>query len=441
MTVFALVLTLICMALMFLVRREYKIAILFMSTILLSLVILPFKGITATMAISIAFILSELPRLRLHWKRIRKSIMLPYLVLVLVSLGICIATSHHLHNVNDAGYFVLSEIVVKQFALVYAFLSLRKRGALRPVLLVSFISLIIMTIVGYANQVTGSSFFVDSFFEDTYKEYDFVTSFRFRVQATFVNPFDYGYMCVLLALLHLYGYQQKMETLPVLAVAQLCCLYGVVACNCRTIMFCYAFCALVYFLAIQKKKGTKVVILLGVFAAGVVLFTMVPYMRRLMLNVASIFDPTSVTRGSSLAMRIVQLTSVIFYIQGYMLFGRGVHFFNRDLGWENGSALAADSDLYGLEGIYLNLLLERGIVGFVLFLAMMTLIVVFICRYRRLGRKMYALGLSVFVLYMLFSFMTGELLSAAPSFYVLGYVIANLHLRKRYLEWKKQCRA
>ena len=63
MSAFAFVLTLICMALMFVVRREYKIAILFMSMILMSLVVLPFKGITATMAISLAFIISELPRL------------------------------------------------------------------------------------------------------------------------------------------------------------------------------------------------------------------------------------------------------------------------------------------------------------------------------------------------------------------------------------------
>ncbi len=429
------------MVLMFLVRREYKIAILFISMILMSPVILPFKGITATMAISLAFLLSELTHYRMNWKRIRKSVILPFLILALTSFLAAVVTSHHLHNINDAGYFVFYELIAKQFVLVYAFLSLRRKKSIQPVLVVSFISLIIMTIVGYVNQVSGYSFFVDSFFEDTFNEYDFVTSYRFRVQATFVNPFDYGYICVLLALLHFYGYQQKMETLPVMIIAQLCCLYGVVACNCRTIMFCYVICALVYCLAIQKKKTTKIGITVGVLVLGVLLFTMVPSMRRIMLNVASIFDPTSVTRGSSLAMRLIQFTSVLFYIQGYVLFGRGVYFFNRDLGWENGSQLAADSELYGLEGIYLNLLLERGAVGLVLFLAMMVLLIVFICRHRKLGKKMYALGLSVFLLYILFCFMTGELLSAAPSYCILGYVIANLQVRKRYLEWKKKCRA
>ena len=434
MQALVIVITLICMALMFLLRRDYKIAVLFMTTILMRPVILPFKGITATMAVSLAFVLSELPGIRLHWKRLGKSPMLPYLILLALSASICIVTSPNLHNASDAGYFVLSELFVKYFALVYAFISLRRRRSVKALLTVSFVSLVLMTLVGYVNQLSGYSFFVDSLFEDTFGEYNFAVTTRFRVQATFVNPFDYGYMCVLLALLHLYGFQQKMESLPVLAISQLCCLYGVFACNCRTILFCYAICLLVYFVAVQKKRITKIEIVFGVLAIGVLIFAVSPSMRKIIMNVASIFDPTSVTKGSSLAMRILQFTTVLYYIQGNALFGRGVHFFARDLGWENGSANAVDSDLYGLEGIYLNMLLERGVLGFVLYLSILLLLLVFLVRNRRMGRRLYALGASSLALYIMFSFMTGELLSAAPTFYILGYVLANLHLRRRYLE-------
>ena len=116
----------------------------------------------------------------------------------------------------------------------------------------------------------------------------------------------------------------------------------------------------------------------------------------------------------------------------------GVSFFGKDLEWDSGSGLEVDSDLFGLEGIYLNLLLERGVIGLLLFLAMMAVIIVFICRNRKMGRRLYALGLTVFILYITFSFMTGELLSAVPTFYILGYVIAILSYRKRYVAWKKQ---
>ena len=85
MNVLIIALTLLCAALMFLVPKEYKLAILFMGTMLLSFVILPFKGLKAMMVLSIAFLLSELPDIRIHLRRIRFSVMLPYMVLVLLS--------------------------------------------------------------------------------------------------------------------------------------------------------------------------------------------------------------------------------------------------------------------------------------------------------------------------------------------------------------------
>ena len=428
---------------MFLVPKEYKLAILFMGTMLLSFVIMPFKGLKAMMVLSIAFLLSELPDIRTHLRRIRFSVMLPYLVLVLVSFVLAVITSPNLHNLNDFGYFVLSEVIVKQFALIYGFLILRRKRAIKPLLMVSFAALVLMTLVGYFNLLTGSSFYIERLAGDIQLDYDFTHKARFRVQATFVNPFDYGYMCVLLALLHLYGYLQKMETLSMLAVSQACCLFGVVSCNCRTILFCYLVCALVFAVAMQKSRWMKLQILLGAVAAGILVMMMIPTIRKMFMMMLTIFDASSMVNGSSLAMRLLQFTTVLYYISGsYVWFGRGVHFFEQDLGWENGSFLASDYDLFGLEGIYLNLLLERGVVGFAIYLAMMVLILVFIVRHRQLGRLLYSLGLSVFLLYFLFSFMTGELSSATPTFYILGYVIANQTLRKRFVEWRrKKCRA
>ena len=443
MTALIIALTLLCAALMFFVPKEYKLAIMFMGTMLLSFVVLPVKGIKAMMVITVAFLISELPDIRIHLRRVRYSVMLPYLILVLVSFVMAVVTSPNLHNVNDLGYFTLSEVIVKQFALIYGFLVLRRKRSLKPLLMVSFAALVLMTLIGYFNLLTGSSFYIEQLAGDIQLEYDFTYKDRFRVQATFVNPFDYGYMCVLLALLHLYGYLQKMETLSMLAVSQVCCLFGVVSCNCRTILFCYLVCALIFAVALQKSRWMKFQILLGAIVAGILVLMAMPPIRKLFFMMLTIFDASSMVNGSSLAMRLLQFTTVLYYISGsYVWFGRGVHFFDQDLGWENGYALASDSDLYGLEGIYLNLLLERGVFGFAIYLAMMVLILVFIIRHRKLGRLLYSLGLSVFLLYILFSFMTGELSSATPTFYILGYVIANQTLRKRFVEWRrKKCRA
>lgn len=444
MTALTIALSLLCAALMFLVPREWKLAIMFMATMLLTVVLMPVGGISAMMVISFSFILSEIPYLRLHLRRIRFSVILPYLVMVGVAFALAVLTSPNLHKVNDLGRFALSEVIVRQFALVYGFLALRRKSSLRPLLMVSFVALMLMTMLGYFNYLTGSSAFVDELAGDFGLEYDYTHMQRFRVQATFLNPFDYGYMCVLLALLHVYGFLQRMETTSMLAVSQACCLFGVITCNCRTILFCYMVCALVFAVALQKERRAKLLILFSGIAAGIILVMAIPVARKLFLSVLTIFDTSSTISGSSLGMRILQLTTVIYYISGSVfdiLFGRGVNFFVLDLGWADGSALAADSDLYGLEGIYLNLLLERGLLGFAIYLAMMLLILVFICRHRRMGRLLYALGLTVFLLYILFSFMTGELLSYTPTFYILGYVIVNQTLRARYLEKKrKKCR-
>lgn len=428
---------------MFFVNREYKLAILFAGTMFLTQVFLPFKGLSAMMALTLGFILSEIPDYPLHWWRLRRSVVLPYLVLVAVAFILAVVTSPHLHNVKDIGYFALSEVVVKRFALVCGFLALRKKMSLQPLIMVSFYALILMTLIGCVNYVSGSSFFVDQLSGNLIEEHDYLREERFRVQATFFNPFDYGYMCVLLAILHMYGYLQRMESASMLAVAQACCLFGVSTCNCRTILFCYGVCALVFAIAMQRERKRKVILFIGALTTVLALVLIVPPIRKVVFSVLSIFNTSPIVTGSSLGMRLLQLTTVISYISGpYLLFGRGVNFFVLDLGWENGSSMAMDSDLFGLEGIYLNLLLERGVVGFALYLAMMVLVLAFMIRHRKLGHKLYSLGITVFVLYILFSFMTGELLSFTPTFYILGYVVAVQTRRQRIVERRrKRCPA
>ena len=436
MKLFATVLLFACMALMFLVRREYKIGILFMSTILMTMVSFPVGGISAETAISVAFLMSEVINIGEIWRKIKSSLMLPFCIIAVLSFAICVATSPNLQTVSGMAHFGLLEMFTKQFALLYAFICLRRKTSLKPLLTISFVSLVLMTVVAYANYASGVSFLVDELYDETLVDYDFITAERFRVQATFVNPFDYGFICVLLALLHLYAYIDHLESPAICAVSQLCCIFGVFTCNCRTIWFCYLVCLPIFVLALIRDKKLKASILLGALVLAVLAFMLIPQFRKMFVWIASIFDPTSVTKGSSLAMRLVQLATVFYYIQGAFLFGRGVYFFNIDMGWENGSLMAADSDLYGLEGIYLNLLLERGFVGLFIFIAMMTLLIVFIVKHRKLGLRVYALGLSVFILYLTFCFMTGELSSTMPSFLILGYVIAVLDKRRRIVERK-----
>ena len=431
MKLVAIAVTLACCVLMFFLNREYKLALMFMATLVLSPLVLPLKSITPLILLTFLFIVTEVKNIWLHWGRIRKSIALPYTILAVTAFLAALLTSPHLHNVNSFTYFTVYELFTKMLAFVYAFLALRNKNSLKPLLTVSFYALIFMTIMGIANYFLGYSPYIEALKDDAL---EFANEIRFRVQATFNNPFDYGYVCVLLAILHLYAYKQNMERQSIFMISEVCCLFGVITCNCRTIAFCYIVCLVIFFVTLQKDSRKKIIYFSAIVIAILATLLLFPFTRDLLLNILSIFDADSTVSGSSLTMRFTQMATVIYYIRGHWVFGRGVNFFNEDLGWSQGAELAADSDLQGLEGIYMQLLLERGVFGFAMFLVMMAIILYVIIKYRKLGSRLFSLGISVFSLYILFSFMTGELLSAVPTYYILGYVVANFTKRSQIVK-------
>ena len=81
----------------------------------------------------------------------------------------------------------------------------------------------------------------------------FVDTDRYRVQALFANPFDYGYICVITFLFHLYAYTVKLETKKVLILVTSCCLFGIILCGCRTILFVFVISFIVYCLLAFKE--------------------------------------------------------------------------------------------------------------------------------------------------------------------------------------------
>jgi O-antigen ligase len=136
--------------------------------------------------------------------------------------------------------------------------------------------------------------------------------------------------------------------------------------------------------------------------------------------------------GSNIEMRSIQTATVLSYIEDTPLFGRGVHYFNKDLGWgEGGFKTLKDSRLYGIEGVYMKYLLERGFVGYFLYLLICFFLLFYIVRHRSTNKRLTGLGISVFVLYTLFAHMTGELGSVFPTLLVLGCIIGTIENRNK----------
>lgn len=93
----------------------------------------------------------------------------------------------------------------------------------------------------------------------------FMTSDRFRVQAMFLSPFDYGYICILMLLLHIYGFIHKYETKIRFFIVASCCIFGILSCGCRTNIFCALIGVSVFFLLAYKLGKSIRLSLLGIF--------------------------------------------------------------------------------------------------------------------------------------------------------------------------------
>ena len=196
----------------------------------------------------------------------------------------------------------------------------------------------------------------------------FTLETRFRTQSLFIQPFDYGYMCLLLLLVTIYGYTRGLVRRSRVWLTLLMSLFGVFTCGCRTVIYCFVFSALAY--AFMYLKGKRVPIYVGLSIIAVtLLYNYSSFFRSKAEFALSIFgDRDSDIGGSDLESRSVQFLRVLYYLKDHYWLGRGYDFFWIDLQFSEGQQYSLDSELLGLEGVHLKYLLERGIIGYAMYL-------------------------------------------------------------------------
>lgn len=433
MKIIALISVYICCVLMFFLKKEYKIAIVFLSSIIFTLVIVPTPFYKATTLIATCFLLSEIPHISSFIRNSKKSIIWKITGIVVVSVVISIIMSPHLNNSHDIVMYIRDELFAKYLIIIYAFWAYKDDKSLKPTLKLSFIGLIILTLFGILNYITKNADFVSEMMSgivsnakgangnDAGSYYTFAD--RFRVQAMFANPFDYGYICLLILLIHLYGYNRHLEKLKSFIIVLICSLFGIISCGCRTILFCFMISISIYLLLALKPQKYLRILLVIIFLIPLSYQT-IPAVQEQTDKMLSIFNENSQVTGSSLEMRSLQYATVMFYIQDSPWFGRGIGFFGIDLGWGNGQIV--DKDLAGLEGVVMSKLLEEGFIGLILYLSYYIILIVYLLKKRKESRETSALGISIIALYLTFANMTGELLSVFPSLLCIGYVLKVL---------------
>lgn len=417
--------------LMFVVNRENKICLLLIYLLCFNSVFAPtLKGILLP---QIFFFLSELRYYKQYIILIKKTNFKYSLFILLFGLFVLWINSPHMIGVKGFIQLFSYEFIRKYGILFFMFVACLQCKSQKPIIKVSLLCLIIITGFGILNFITKHAIYVDwvsagidpnAIMGNAGAAY--TNSERFRVQAMFANPFDYGYVCLILLLYFWYLFKGKLIKKNTFYIALACCLFGIFTCGCRTLLACFIIACFIYLLFGYNLKSK-----LKFSIAGIILFFAVAIIipnkliNQISFLTSALTDDQSV-QGSSLTMRQGQTVTVLYYIRNNMTFGRGYDFFTKDLGWGGGKDTVVDRDLYGLEGVYLSMLLERGVFGLILY-ALYWISILWIVWKLYKGNKdknTLALNISVIASYIAFANMTGELSSVPITLTIVGLSLA-----------------
>lgn len=431
MRIVAIIVTLVCCCLMFFVKRETKAALLVMGAMTLTIVNIP--GIPlhkANYLLQASFLLSEWNHLRYHFILFWRTSYLRNLLLLVSGSTLLAALTTQYVETNE---FLQSELLFKYFAFAYAFWAFKDEKSFKPILRISLYCMIVLTVFGVLNYIDKSAMFVNALTEgktskilegvslgDVYAESD-----RFRVQSMFKSAFDYGYICAAILILHLHGWYRHLEDKKPFLFVIVCCFFGIITCGCRIVWVGVILSIACYYMW-SFKLGRNVT--LGIFAMilMIISYNTIPAVEEKVNSVTDVFVEDSETGGSSIALRMSQYMSVLYYTEGNEWLGLGKGY------WEYMYTEDQESvrGLYGVESVILQTLLERGIIGLFLWAVFYTVIFRYFWRNRKRMRKLTGLGASILTLYLIFSIGTGELGSVYPTMLLLGFVIKAIESAK-----------
>lgn len=209
----------------------------------------------------------------------------------------------------------------------------------------------------------------------------------------------------------------------------MCSLFGIIFCGCRTVLLCAVFGAFILILTLNKP-GRFIKYLLFSVIILLMGYCFIPAVHEYVDFMLTAFDPNSEMSGSSsISMREEQTLSVLSYIISNPLFGRGYGFFYHDLNWAEGFDGSADLSLKGLEGVHLSYLLERGFVGYGLYLLFYIILLWVLWRKRNKGKLESSVGITIILCYLSFGHMTGELNSLFPTLIIVGILLKIIDIK------------
>lgn len=382
-------------------------------------------------------ILSELKNAGRVWRCAKSTLIAGLAGLSMVSFVILYFNSpHYSGSIWQFVRLFCHEQISQYFLPVYAFYCIRKEEDMAVSVTWTRRAMYVLTAFALVNLATRYAFAIDILKPDLsaygvkqggsfYAESD-----RFRVQALFFNAFGYGYICLMMFFLHLYARIRGLETRKQSLCVMACGVFGILTCECRTLVVCWIIALPLFILSNYPigrwlRYGVSALLLL------VLSLEFVPYMHKKAEQTVSVLDADSEgVLGSSIDMREKQFLSVMYHIREHPQFGRGADFFILDKGWQTRDEKLMDRDLFGLEGVYLEYLLERGFVGYGLYLCFYLSLMTYFIRNRHCAKTQCSVSIAILTSYLLFAHFTGELNSPYPTLLLCGALVSVIEVAK-----------
>lgn len=370
-----------------------------------------------------------------EWERfpLKKTIIFTFICLLLVGLFDSRLVLY-LKIYRPAAYFVYS------FFICYlSFLCFKDEEDWKKISKVLFFSTIIVCIYGYFNYLVNFNHYNDIICNFT-GEVDVANRFQLaserpRISSFTSNAIYYGFLVGLIFVICLYNYIKKPEKLITkryFIVIAFLLLVNLYLSNSRTPYMTFLIGVVCLFLLSTDLKG-KIKYIIIIFIAGLVVVNVSSTKDRLD-QLVDIFSSEQEVTGSSIEMRMEQLSGALEFFDHNIYTGNGFFYIIETIGFNLDEDLnKADKDLWGFESYIYELLIEQGIVGILGSLVFFVSVIYWLFHQRKYSleiRQVAALGIAIVISFLTFSIATATLDSWYISMFFLGICLKRIVLMK-----------
>lgn len=362
----------------------------------------------------IAFLLSLIKNSEITWHNIKQHPLFVPLLVYAVGLTLITFMSPYLSS-----FYKLYKPLMR-FLDTYMIIMIGYYGTNNVKLANSKVSMFVIIVALYG--LFSYFFSVDPYrmifadFKDYYDDYFFGD--RRRVAATWAYPISYGFICsILFYVFFLFSeHKNKIWVLLLLAVS-------VFICGSRTALLTWLFIGVVFMFSILPKRDF--VIFLLVFVS---ISTILPPVQKKMHELTSSIAGSDDTAGSSMEMRNAQLIASLGVAAQFPITGGGLDYIQEQMGFGT-DEWVDDGDYYGFESYFYSLIIERGILGVLLELALVIYLIVVFWRRRIFNNVCAYLGLGFFIGFVIFALVTGPLDAWTIAMFYLGAMLKQTDRR------------